>query len=364
MYIIKQLKLVRSKITFRLKEITKIIRPGVWILDGLEVSTNHRLIVFFAGNEVQKNYIANIAFNDNFKELYIGEGCIWYLYYLIHKNIYNCSLAVIEGCFFYRYLCINKRDFYIPIWLESSVDIPLHPTNRSSKTDVQRIRKNKLEYVITKDPDQFHDFYYNMYLPTVRMRHKNRTLEMGYGEMIQKVREGICELLLVTKQGVSIAGGLILFNKRMPQVWSNGIRDADPIHWQEGAIGATCYFSSHYLAERGYKEMHMGLSRCFLRDGVLQYKRKRNSRVIGYGKKRFIIKPLIRSEGVKGFLINNPFAYVKKNKLCGAVFVADAKQYSKENFEQFQKTYYLNGFSEFNIFSFNDVNSKIEKIEL
>jgi hypothetical protein len=45
------------------------------------------------------------------------------------------------------------------------------------------------------------------------------------------------------------------------------------------------------------------------------------------------------------------------------VFVANARQFSKEEIEQFQKTYYFNGFSAMNIFTFNNVNGKIEKID-
>jgi hypothetical protein len=351
-----------AKLNHLFNVLVEILRAEIWILDGLEESTNQPLKIIIAGSETQKNYIEKIAFNSICKESYIGKKYFWHLYYLIKKNKDNCSLAIVEGDVLHRYLYEYKNDFYIPIWLKSAVDIPLLVNNRSSKEDLRRIRKNKLDYIITKEPSQLHDFYYNMYLPSVKSRHQERTIVMEFGKMMQKVEEGDCELLLVTKQGESIAGVLIMISGGMPRLWSNGIRDANPIYWKDRAIAATYYFSSQYLAKQGYKQMHMGLSRSFLADGILQLKKKWNNKVIAWDRKGFIIKPIRISNGVRGFFINNPFVHISKNQLRGAVFIANDKQCSHETFEQFQAKYFIAGLSELNIFSINDNYEKVHRI--
>ena len=66
------------------------------------------------------------------------------------------------------------------------------------------------------------------------------------------------------------------------------------------------------------------------------------------------MRPLGTSNALKGFFINNPFTFIDNDKLYGAVFVARGEQYSKKEFEQFQKLYFLKGFSELRVFLFND----------
>lgn len=351
-----------SKLSHLFNVLVDILRAEIWILDGFEESTNQPLKILVSAEETQKNYISKIAFNNSCKESYIGKKYFWHLYYLIRKNKNNCSLAIIEGDVLHRYLYENKNDFYIPIWLKSSAKIPLVVNNRSSKEDLRRIRKNRLDYIISKEPEQLNDFYYNMYLPSVKSRHQERTIVMEFDKMMQKVKEGHCKLLLVTKDGATIAGVVIMISGGMPRLWSNGIRDANPIYWKDRAIAATYYFSSQYLAEQGYNQMHIGLSRSFLSDGILQLKKKWNSQVIAWDRKGFIIKPLKISNGAKGFFINNPFVHISRNKPYGAVFVAEDQQCSDETFNQLQSKYYQGGLSELNIFSIDDNYKKVHTV--
>lgn len=351
-----------SKLSHLFNVLVDILRAEIWILDGFEESTNQPLKILVSAEETQKNYISKIAFNNSCKESYIGKKYFLHLYYLIRKNKYNCSLAIIEGDVLHRSLYENKNDFYTPLWLKSTVDIPLKATNKSAKDDLRIIRKFKLGYQITTDPVHLQDFYYNMYLPTVKQRHGDRTVAMEYAKMMQKVQEGKCILLLVKKQSKSIAGGVILTSGDLPRLWSNGLRDANPLYKKEGAIYATWYFSSKYLVKQGYKKMHVGLTRSFLRDGVLQYKKKWNNKIIDWDRKGFIIKPLHLLDSVKGFFINNPFVHIHKDQPCGAIFIANNMQGSPKIIEQFQSKYYIRGLSELDIYSMNNAYVRKHKV--
>ncbi len=346
-----------------LSKIRDLFCPKVWILEGNEKSTNKPLKVLFIGTEPNKNYINGIIFDNICNESYLGKKFFWYLYYLLGKNKYKCSLAIIDGIFIDRILYESKKNFYIPGWVEGIVRLPLVATTGSAKRDLQILRKNKVEYFVTKDTEMLHDFYYHMHMPMIRERHQNRALEWGYNRMMEKMKEECYELLLIKKQDMIISGVSLNRCGEVPRLWQNGIRDFK--YAREGAIAATYVYSSQYLWEKGYKKVSFGTARSFLNDGVLQYKKKWNitlkSSVANKGERRgYIVKPLVASDAVKGFFMNNPFIYKKKNKLYGAVFVNEDEQCPDEDYKQWQKQYYLEGLSGLNIFSIKE-NKIIDK---
>jgi hypothetical protein len=207
------------------QRVIKSLRTDVCILDGLEASTNENLKIIFSGDQSEKSYLKKIAFNDNCQEISIGNKYFFELFYLVMTNKYKCSLAVMEYPFFYRIVYEGAKDFYIPSWLGCHVKVPIIATNGNLKEDLRKIRKNKLEYLISRKPEDIYDFYHNMYIPTTRNRHQERRIEHGYEEVIQKVNDGKCELLLVIKEGLAIAGVLIRTDEKVPRLWSSGIRN-------------------------------------------------------------------------------------------------------------------------------------------
>jgi hypothetical protein len=330
--------------------LTDTATAEVWILAGSESSTKHSFRVLFAGTAVQKNFIVKVAFDGACEEQHVGKVNAWQLYRLIHENGHDCSLAVVEGDFFHRYIYLHGMGFYVPIWIKSTAKIPF----TCHESDMRKIKKNKLDHTITTAQDQLDDFYHHMYLPTVTTRHQDRTIAMEYPHMMQKVQEGSCELLLVRKDGVPIGGGLIRTDEAMPRLWSGGTKNGDPIHLKEGAMLAVDYFSSVYLAEKGYQEVDLGLSRSFLSDGVLQYKRRWNIRVAPYNSKGFVVKPLCKSPGLTGFFTHNPFVCLGHGRLAEVVFVDGEGQCSGENLERLRSAYAMSGISEFKVFQIND----------
>jgi len=336
----------------------RIIRSKAWIIEGTEVASGEHLNVIYLGEEVQKNYITDLIFNGNCKEKYIEKKSLWPLFHLI-KNLSQCSLMIIEGNYHDYKSDTEKGEFFIPLWLHSNVDIPLVASNKSAKEDLRRIKKNQLEYVVTREPNQFHDFFYNMYLPYVKNRHQDRTLLMGYDIMMQRAKDETCELLLVKKDSESIAGTLIVFKEKLPKLWSIGVKDGNLSYLKTGVVAATYYFSSLYLVGRGYEKMNTGSLRAFLKDGVLQYKKKWGVRVSSHDTKGFLLKPLSRSEGLKGFFSRNPFVFVNEGKLSSAVFIENEKMGTDESYKKFHKNYYLAGLDEMIVYQYGDRENRM-----
>lgn len=330
----------------------QLIKPNVWILDGQEKSTNKSLKILYIGNKRDKSYIAKTVFNSSYKESYLGRKFFLQLYYIMSKNRYKCSLSIIEGIFIDRYIYRSMKDFFVPLWVDSVSDLPLLITKSSAKYEVRTIRKNKLEYIVTQNTKMFNDFYYNMHLPMIKDRYQDGAYEETYDDIMKRIKEDCCELLLIKKEDVFISGVILNRCEGIPQLWKNGILDIK--YWKNGAMAATYVFGSDYLSKKGYEKVSYGLMRSFLNDGLLQYKKKWNIAFKINSRRGYILKPLNTSASVKGFFENNPFIYMEKNKLYGAVFINEDEQYCEEDFRKLQKKYDINGLSELNVFSIKE----------
>jgi hypothetical protein len=329
-----------------------VVQPRAWLLDGPEASSGNPLRILYVGNQKQKDYVAFLAFGSSrsgteyqgdHRDAYLGRRDLLTLYGLVRRNAFHCQLIVIEGHFLRRKLYEEAQDYYIPLWLEGDTEIPLVARTKSAKEELRRIRKSKLSYKVTRDPDALSRFYHNMYVPYVQKRHEERAVFLRYGQMIQLAQEGRCELLLVKKGNDAIAGGLNLLGEGLPRRWANGVKDGNLSYWKDGAMAATYYFSSLRLKELGYERMHMGLSRAFLNDGVLQYKRKWGMRVARPFPIGFLIKFKALSPGLQGFLVRNPFVHTVRGELRGAAFVDGAERLSEETVEHMWRLYLLPG---------------------
>ena len=327
--------------------LTHVLRPDQWIITGEEIANKQQLAIIYTGSKERKNYLIQLAFGSSYRENYVGKT--W--------------LMVTEVPKVFRILFERKKCFYIPCWISGEVDISVDiysfTKNRSLKSDMCRIRKNKLQFELTNDLPQFHNFYYNMYLPYITRAHGSRAVIMKYAYMEKEFRN--CTLLLIKKEKAYIAGILLVYGKNSVRLWTLGVRDGSFDYVKDGAIGALFYFAVHYLQEKGYERVHFGLSRAFLKDGVLKYKNKWNQKIIGTAGMGFLMKPLLRTTGVKGFLLNNPFLFMDKKRLNGAIFVEIDEPLSEKDFGKIYKDYSLTGMNKLYVYRFGDGNSKVQE---
>jgi len=338
-----------------------VVTCDAWSVIGTEPLSGENLNIVYIGNEAEKNYIVSQSFGNNYNEIYMGRKWLWEIYNIIRKKHNDCHLLFIEGSIIHRILYMKQNDYFIPLWVNGDVNIPLPVSNKSAKEDLRKIRKNKLRFEVTNEESQFHSFYHNMYVPYVTRRHEDRTCLRKYDHLIRDFKLGLSQLLFVKKGNEAIAGQVIGFQGNQPGLGCVGLKDGNPAHLKDGAMAAAFYFSSLYLQERGYKKMSLGGSRAFLKDGVLQYKKKWNLELVRRTtfnttklfifKPGFIVKPLQLSQGLKGFFLRNPFIYVDKGHLYGAVFIENDELHSGINSEEYHRKYHLLGLSQLSFFS-------------
>ncbi len=360
--------LSRIQLRRRIRENTvNILKLKVWAIAGEEILSKEQLTIIYIGDEKHKNFLAELAFGNSYKEDYIGKTWLWRIFKIVKAREHACSLMVAEVPKSSLVLFGRKKCFYIPFWvrgkLNTSVDTSSLVKNESLKSDLRRIKKNKLHFEVTNEVTQFDNFYHNMYLPYITKSHGNKALIMKY-DLVKRFF-GECDLLLVKKNKEHIAGILIAYTyrKNRARLWCLGVKDGNSDYIKVGAIGAILYFSLLYLKEKGYKKVGAGGSRAFLKDGVLRYKKKWGQKIIGaHNKVGFLIKPLSKTAAVEGFFLNNPFIYMHKNRLFGAIFAEAGQPIPKEDFQKFYKDYYLNGMSKLFIYRFGESGSGTQEI--
>jgi hypothetical protein len=240
--------------------------------------------------------------------------------------------------------------FYIPAWVFGEVDLPLDAhTLRRVNGDIRRIRKHKLSFEITRDPQKFDEFYYNMYVPYISKTFGSAAYVYSYRHQKRLFR--FCDLILINQQERVVAGQFIWYDGDDPPfLESVGIRDGDRQHVQNGAACALYHFAYQYLQERGYRKVLVGWSKPFLDDGVLRFKRKwaqviTDSRFWGTGLMVASLTP-----AAKSFLRNNPFIFKGDGLLYAAVFVDAEQMLSPEEIGQMTKDYFHEGLAGLRIY--------------
>jgi hypothetical protein len=154
-------------------------------------------------------------------------------------------------------------------------EISLNTTCEELFSDRERKRERKkalaFPYETSRDPADLQVFYDTMYLPFLRTRHQHPTiLEFDY--LLNNYLKKNGELLFIKKDGEVIAGGLCNLVGETYLLGTLGLKDEAFIN--EGAIAALYYYGIRLAYERGAKFVDLGLSRPFLSDGVVIYKRK------------------------------------------------------------------------------------------
>jgi len=344
-----------------------ILKLDIWIISGEEISSKQELTINYAGREKNKNYLVHLAFGDFCKENYIGKKWLWYFLNMCKENNNGSSLMVAEIPRFLHLLFERKSSFLIPSWIGGEIDIPFDfsilAKSRSRQSDLSRIKKNKLDFEVTRSLDKFDNFYHNMYLPNIIRAHGERAIIMEYDFMKKKFKN--CDLLLINKGTEYIAGTLIAYAKNKVRLWSAGIKDGNKDYMQDGAIGATHFFAIKYLKEKGFKKIGFGETRAFLKDGVLKHKKTWNRKVNSSSGPNILVKPLSKTPGVMGFFLNNPFIYMNNGRFNGAVFMSADQSFSKDDWQKLSEDYLLPGMSRLIIYRFGEnVIRKQENIPL
>ena len=322
----------------------RAIRLEVWRVEGEERNSGLPLTILYAvGGEYQnKNYVLQLIFGESYRQRRLGRYWLSNVAKAIPAS--GCSLIVAEVCQSHLKFAGLSHWFLIPTWVFGEVDLPRDAkATEKVSGDLRRIRRHALRCEVTRDPKQFDDFYYNMYVPYISRTFGDCADVSPYKRMRAQFR--YCDLLLVKNQEQSIAGQLVMNFKAGTCLGNMGIRDGNREYVKDGAGCALYHFGLQYLQDKGCKTAWLGWSRPFLRDGVLQFKKKWSQRIVDSNDNGFALGVAAYTPAVKAFLLNNPFIFKRRGQFHAAVFVDGDRPLSSADIEQVDKDYFHDGLS-------------------
>lgn len=323
----------------------------LWLMEGKEKNSKTPITVLCSAIDQERSYLATLVFKETYNESYIGRYWLWDINKNADKIGKEYSMMLLDIKKSRRKFLKTDNCFYIPGWVRGVIDLPLSQSTmnkQSLKSDLRKIKKNSLTFEVTQDIKKFDDFYYNMYVPYITNSHANSAYIRSY-EYRKKQFEGN-ELLLIKKDEKYIAGAMIIYPDGSPVLSTLGIRDGNMEYLDSGAMGALYYFSLEYAKKKGFLKISAGMSRGFLKDGVLQYKKKWGHRIIDISSETFALKIISDTPATRAFLENNPFIFDDQGLPCGAVFLNSKENISQELIEQINKDYFYTGLSKLFIY--------------
>lgn len=343
---------LRTAVRFVRKSVSRY-RPQAWRLEGRERASGVPLVIVFAGQLENKNYLAHLAFADSPAEQALGRRWLWTLLPPKRKpKSDGVDLRIVELYEIQRRWLRARFQFFAPVWIGGELDlqraVERRQRSKKSRYFVRQLQKNETTREVTRDPKAFEDFYSNMYLPYIRNRYGDRAFPMSHEDMIAKL--GCSELFFVTVHGERIAGDILLYEDNGVRAWSTGVKDGDPSYVKAGAMRALDYLRTQYLTERGFKVLHMGGSRPFLLDGVLRHKREIRVRLSNHAERYFSLSLTAGAAGAAAFAANNPFIYESQGAYRGALFIEPDSTLSPERLRQLHDEYHMDGLAGLSLF--------------
>ena len=329
-----------------------IYRPNVWVLEGTERWSGECLKVVVTGQLEHRNFLANLVFGGPWAEITRRRMWLWNIFRLANRRGTDYGLVMVDtavpSCRAYE----KYGWFLVPAWIRTEVDLmtAAEQIKRSTsiKSDLSKIRKNRFEFEIRTGEDEFEHFYHETYIPYARNVYGDMAFLDTYEDMKNKV--GICEFLVITQDTGQIAEQMLLYEDGGIRAYALGIKGANREYVKQGALAAVYYFSILYATRKGHKKLHLGGARPFVKDGVLQYKKKWGARIVGNTSRWFVFKVVHESVATRAFLAKNPFVYESDGKLVGAVFIDDGTFCSNEEVKRIERDYHDLGLGSVRIF--------------
>lgn len=330
------------------------LRPEIWIVSGDERSSKLPLSVciYTATNE-NRIYLQNLIFGPSFQARFEGRTWLWRVLKKTPKAAVGCSLVIADVHERHLKLAGARAGIVIPAWVRGYVDLPRGPEvmNRDSVKDIQRrIRRLGLEFEVARDLKSFEYFYQSMYLPYSKGRYGDGAVLKRKDDIKADFDKG--ELILIKKQGEYISGMLVSYDGELATMPYLGVRDGSWELVSEGAISSGYEFALQHLEAIGCPKLIFGQSRAFLKDGVLQFKKKYGHKIMSAAIHKFLTRVVFDTDATRAFLQNNPFIIENSGELHGIVFLDGNMPHTQQTLKEIDKKLSQAGLSKLVVCSF------------
>jgi len=277
--------------------------------------------MLYAGTASQKSYVKSLFYGDESTETDLGTGYAWSLRKLADQN--DCHLVAAVQSKLAQSL-LPKAGYVLPLWVSSEADTSVSPfkvRRKSLKADLARIRKNQVTCEYSASPKDLEFFWERMYEPHIAKQHAQLAILGSIDEFRDLLAQGNLLLTFALYNGERVAGGTLVSEGPVPCSRNIGLLDGDDRLKRLGVMTAIYIYELDWAYRHGYKRLNLGATRPFLRDGVLQYKKKFNiSLKTNDYKKVIFIDPVRNTDAVVASLVANPMICIDNDHLVATVF--------------------------------------------
>jgi len=298
-------------------------------LKGPEKNGGHDVTAVFVGAGKTRGYWSDLLFSDQPAIETLGRFSYRQVLSLLDGTDPLVDMVFLESdplvCPSFR----RKGCLIIPEWVGMNIETDPQCTAvlaasglDSQRSDLRKIRKHGYRYRISRLPEEFDFYYHRMYLPYVSRRFDNLARLSRYEAMKRQWKRGFLILIFKEETKEADSGGLCFIGKDTLYLRNAGIRDGLQELVLQGAFSAVIYFAMQEARKRGLPNLDIGLSRPFLRNGVLAYKKKWGGRILidPRSQGNWAFKILRFHEGTLSFLENNPLIFRDGKALSGLAF--------------------------------------------
>lgn len=297
-------------------------RHELVLLEGAERSGGKALCVAFAGGADIKGSLIMRAFGGRVMERPLGAIPVWLSSRAVAARAPEADLVVRRVPAHYE--CLPGRGVLarLPVWVRMRLDLRDPRCAARGKDKLARMRskarKAGFTFEIARERAAFEDFYDRLHVPYVRDRHGEAASLQSRKATLAKLRTGAWVLLTVKREGEVAAAGTAQFSGAEARFWQLGVRGGERALLEAGAADAVyCYVEAEARA-RGCSTLHLGHSRPFARDGVLEYKRMLGGYVDGGDERRGSLELSVRRmvPALADFLADNPLIARESDGSC------------------------------------------------
>ncbi len=307
-------------------------RHEVTLLKGTEKTGGAALAIVVAGKPDLKDFVLRLAFAPGASEEPLGEALGWLGPGRIRARAPAADIVVWHIHRDLESLPRRGAMLRVPTWVRLQIDLDDRESIKRGKEKYNRIgnalRRAGFGFACGRTQRDFTEFYDRMHLPYVRSRHGNGATVETREEMLGELERGTRKLILVTRDGIRLGGGTMGPFESMGRFWHIGVRDADPALIAAGVADAVYHRVITLSRERGFRSLHLGHSRPFVRDGVFEYKRQFGAHAVGArveSEGSIEITPLRFTPAVVAFLSRNPVIAIETDgKYCFTGFLNGA----------------------------------------
>jgi hypothetical protein len=342
------------------------IQSENYIISGKRAGSDIKIA--YIGKSVRLPYILRLISLDELKVTKEGMTYIWNNRQKIESLQNNVDLILAEVNPFFARKAREQGLLLVPEWVGSIMKTPssmkefITNGTGSLKENIRKVRKYRYSYEVSKDPEKLKFFYHRMYVPYISRRYSYLPYLYNFPSVKKLFNQG--GILFVKRNEEFVAGLVLVFKDRVLRSAMSGIKDGDYKDLKKGALCALKYFTLQWAIEQNFTDIDFGLSRPFLLDGVLRFKRDWRLTLNNFeGITRFFgLKICSLNDGILNFLAGNPFIFCREGKLEGFILVNNVSPPEKNDVSFLLGHFRTKGLSKLNVLFLSECSKELKEV--